>query len=434
MSNSPVQLLGQRAKAASRLLRRAGTAQKNAALHAIAEGLAHNTAQVLAANAQDVADAQAAGLSPAMIDRLRLTEKRLADMAADTRSVASLPDPVGEEYDVRLRPNGLRVARRRTPLGVLGVIYEARPNVTIDIAALSLKTGNAAILRGGKEALRSNLALVDVVKAALEETGLPADAVLYIDNPDRTLVTELLRLDQYVDMIIPRGGAALHKLCREQATIPVMTGGIGICHLFVDASTDQAKAVEIIHNAKTQRPTVCNALDTVLVHRDVAAEFLPKMAQRLAPDGVELRTDPVAFLILERALNASLDRSPFTVHGLRLTPAGPEDFDQEWLSLVLGIKVVAGLDEAVEHIAQHSTGHSDGILTETYSHAMRFVDEVDSAAVYVNASTRFTDGGQFGLGAEVAVSTQKLHARGPMGLQELTTYKWVVLGDGQVRE
>lgn len=431
MSESPLAPLGRRAKAASHVLARASTAQKNAALYAIADGLTRHQAQILAANAQDVADAKAAGLSPALVDRLLLNEKRLAGMAADTRAVAALPDPVGQEFDGRVLPNGLRVARRRTPLGVLGVIYEARPNVTVDVASLSLKTGNAAILRGGKETLRSNLALVDVIHAALEEAGLPSDAVLYIDNPDRSLVTELLRLDKYVDMIIPRGGNALHQLCREQATIPVMTGGIGICHLYVDATADQAKAVEIIHNAKTQRPTVCNALDTVLVHRDVAAEFLPKMAARLAPDGVELRADPTAFLILERA---AADRSPFSVHGLRLVPAGPEDFDQEWLSLILGVKVVSGLDEAIEHIAEHSTGHSDGILTETYSHAQRFVNEVDSAVVYVNASTRFTDGGQLGLGAEVAVSTQKLHARGPMGLQELTTYKWVVLGDGQVRE
>ncbi len=345
-------------------------------------------------------------------------------MAADTRSVATLPDPVGEEFDGRLMPNGLRIARRRTPLGVLGVIYEARPNVTIDIAALSLKTGNAAILRGGKETLRSNLALIDVIHAALDETGLPADSILYIDNPDRSLVTELLRLDQSVDMIIPRGGNALHKLCREQATIPVMTGGIGICHLFVDATADQAKAVEIIHNAKTQRPTVCNSLDTILVHRDIAVDFLPKVADRLVSDAVELRADPTATLIL--------DRGPAGA-GWKVKPAGPDDFDQEWLSLILGIKVVGGLDEAIDHIARHSTAHSDGILTENYGHAQRFVNEVDSAAVFVNASTRFNDGSQFGLGAEVAISTQKLHARGPMGLQELTTYKWVVFGDGQVR-
>ena len=424
MTESPLAELGQRAKAASRVLAKSSTAQKKAALLGIANGLERSQAQILAANAQDGADGQAAGLSPALLDRLLLNEKRLAGMAADTRSVAALPDPVGEEFDGRLMPNGLRIARRRTPLGVLGVIYEARPNVTIDIAALSLKTGNAAILRGGKETLRSNLALIDVIHTALEEAGLPADSILYIDNPDRSLVTELLRLDQSVDMIIPRGGNALHKLCREQATIPVMTGGIGICHLFVDTTADQAKAVEIIHNAKTQRPTVCNSLDTILVHRDIAVDFLPKVADRLAEDAVELRADPTATLILDRAPNSA---------GWNVKPAGPDDFDQEWLALILGIKVVGGLDEAIDHIAQHSTAHSDGILTENYGHAQRFVNEVDSAAVFVNASTRFNDGSQFGLGAEVAISTQKLHARGPMGLQELTTYKWVVFGDGQVR-
>ncbi len=441
MSESSLVSLGQRAKLASRAVARASTAQKNAALHAIADGLTRNQAEIVDVNSLDVADARAAGLSPALLDRLMLDKKRLAGIAADTRAVAALPDPVGQEFDGRVLPNGLRIARRRTPLGVLGVIYEARPNVTIDIAALSLKTGNAAILRGGKETLRSNLALVAVIQAALEETGLPADAVLYVANTDRALIVELLRLDQYVDMIIPRGGAALHKLCREQATIPVMTGGLGICHLFVDASADQAKAVEIIHNAKTQRPSVCNALDTVLVHRDAAVEFLPKMARRLAGDGVELRADPTALLILERALARSETgqsskedpRSPLPAPRSLVTPAGPDDFDQEWMRLVLGVKVVGGLDEAMDHIAQHSTAHSDGILTENYTNAMRFVNEVDSAAVFVNASTRFNDGGQLGLGAEVAVSTQKLHARGPMGLQELTTYKWVVFGDGQVR-
>lgn len=430
MSESPLISLGKRAKTASRILARASTEQKDRALLAIAAGLERSQSQILAANAQDVADGREAGLSPALLDRLLLNEQRLAGMAADTRAVAALPDPVGQEFGGRVLPNGLRVARRRTPLGVLGVIYEARPNVTIDIAALSLKTGNAAILRGGKETLRSNLALVDVIHAALEEADLPADAILYIDNPDRKLVTELLRLHEYVDLIIPRGGAGLHKLCREQATIPVITGGIGICHLFVDSTADQAKALEIIHNAKTQRPTVCNALDTVLVHRDIAAAFLPRLADRLATAGVELRADPTALLILERtqATTGAGQRD-----GWKVRPAGPDDFDQEWLSLILGVKVVGGLDEAIEHIEQHSTGHSDGILTETYSHAQRFVNEVDSAAVYVNASTRFTDGAQFGLGAEVAISTQKLHARGPMGPEELTTYKWVVFGDGHVR-
>jgi glutamate-5-semialdehyde dehydrogenase len=441
MTVSTLDVLGQRAKAASRALARATTAQKNAALHAIADGLERSRVEILAANALDLADGQAAGLSPALLDRLMINEQRLAGIAADTRSVATLPDPVGQEFDGRVLPNGLRIARRRTPLGVLGVIYEARPNVTIDIAALSLKTANAAILRGGKETLRSNLAMIEVIGAALEAAGLPADAVLYIEDTDRSLIVELLRLDQYVDMIIPRGGAALHTLCREQATVPVMTGGLGICHLFVDATADQAKAAEIIHNAKTQRPSVCNALDTVLVHRAVAAEFLPKMAARLAGDGVELRADPTALLILERALarsetgqsNEKARSETGQSEKWRVAPAGPDDFDQEWMRLVLGVKVVSGLDEAMDHIALHSTSHSDGILTETYTNAMRFVNEVDSAAVFVNASTRFNDGGQLGLGAEVAVSTQKLHARGPMGLQELTTYKWVVFGDGQIR-
>jgi len=415
---------------AARLLAIAPTAQKNAALLAIAAEMEQQQQAVLAANALDVADGAAAGLSAALLDRLMLNPARLNAMAADVRQVAALPDPVGQEFDGRTLPNGLRVARRRTPLGVLGVIYEARPNVTIDVAALSLKTGNAAILRGGKETLRSNLALAAVIRQALQTTGLPADAILYLENTDRSLITGLLRLDAYVDMIIPRGGAALHKLCREQATVPVMTGGLGICHLFVDLSANQPKALEIIHNAKTQRPSVCNALDTVLVHRAVAVEFLPGLAARLAADGVELRADPTAHVILQRAL---AHHAGLSDHGLRLLPAGPDDFDQEWMRLVLGIKVVGDMDEAIEHIAAHSTAHSDGILTEDYSNAMRFINAVDSAAVFVNASTRFNDGGQLGLGAEVAVSTQKLHARGPMGLQELTTYKWVVFGDGQVR-
>lgn len=308
-------------------------------------------------------------------------------------------------------------------MGVLGVIYEARPNVTIDIATLSLKTGNAVILRGGSETLRSNLALVAVIQAALAKVGLPAAAVQIIANPDRALVSELLRLDAYVDMLIPRGGASLHRLCREQSTIPVITGGIGICHLFVDASADLARSLDVIENAKVQRPSVCNALDTVLVHRSVAATFLPALAERLARNHVELRATPDALEILRD--NAG---------GATVVPAGPEDFDQEWLALILGVKIVDTLDEAIAHIQQHSTEHSDGILTNDWHNATRFVNAISSAAVFVNASTRFNDGGQFGLGAEVAVSTQKLHARGPMGLEALTTYKWVVYGDMHVRD
>jgi glutamate-5-semialdehyde dehydrogenase len=303
---------------------------------------------------------------------------------------------------------------------VLGVIYEARPNVTIDIAVLALKTGNAVILRGGSETLRSNIALVNAIRDALALVDLPLDAVQIIDSPDRTLVAELLRLDTYVDMIIPRGGAGLHRLCREQSTIPVITGGLGICHLYVEPSADPEGALDVIRNAKVQRPSVCNALDTLLVHREIAAAFLPRVASRLAEDGVELRADERAWEILSGRPD--------------VVQAGPADFDQEWLALILGIKVVDGLNEAIAHIQAHSTAHSDGILSNDWDHVTRFVNEVDAAAVFVNASTRFNDGGEFGLGAEVAVSTQKLHARGPMGLQELTTYKWVVVGQMHVRK
>lgn len=417
-----LQTMGQAAKAAARQLAILTTAQKNAALLAIADELTAQAALVLAENEQDVATGRAQGLSDALLDRLLLTEERLAGLVADVRRVAGLPDPVGEEMDGRVLPNGLRLCKRRIPIGVLGVIYEARPNVTIDIATLCLKTGNAVILRGGRETLRSNLALVRVIQAALAQVGLPPAAVQYIDDPDRALVTELLRLDAYVDMIVPRGGNALHRLCREQSSIPVITGGIGICHVYVDESADLAQAVAIVENAKVQRPSVCNALDTLLVHPAVAAAFLPRVAAQLAQHGVELRATGRALAILQQS-----------EHGAKVVPAGAEDFDQEWLALILGVRVVDGLDEAIAHIQAHSTEHSDSILTNNWTHASRFVNEINSAAVFVNASTRFNDGGQFGLGAEVAVSTQKLHARGPMGLAELTTYKWVCLGEGQVR-
>ena len=414
--------MGQAAKTASRRLATLTTGQKNAALRAIADELEAQAGTVLAQNALDIAAGRARELSDALLDRLLLTEKRVAALAADTRHIADLPDPIGAESGGRILPNGLRLSKRRIPIGVIGVIYEARPNVTIDIATLCLKTGNATILRGGSETSRSNLALVLVIQAALERVGLPRTAVQVIADPDRALVAGLLRLDKYVDMIVPRGGAGLHRLCREQSTVPVITGGIGICHIFVDESANLTRAVDIVENAKVQRPSVCNALDTVLVHRAVAPAFLPAMAARLAQSGVELRATGEAFDILQ------------TAGGARVRAAGPDDFDQEWLALILGVKVVDGLDQAIDHIQEHSTEHSDSILTNDLAHANRFVNEINSAAVYVNASTRFTDGGQFGLGAEVAVSTQKLHARGPMGLEELTTYKWVGIGDGQIRE
>jgi glutamate-5-semialdehyde dehydrogenase len=411
--------MGQRAKAAARILARTSTETKNALLHSIADGLKTHQDAILAANAQDLAAARAAGLRANLIDRMTLSPARLQGMAADTRNVAALPDPVGEEFDGRILPNGLRLHKRRTPLGVIGLIYEARPNVTVDIAALSLKTGNGAIMRGSSEIRRSNMAIMQVLHEALAAHNLPQDAVQYIEDTDRALVKHLLTLDAYVDMIIPRGGAGLHELCRQNSTIPVITGGIGINHIFVDASANLAQAIPIIHNAKTQRPSVCNALDTLLVHEAVADALLPQVVENLSKDGVTFRAEPKAAAIIGQHEAVS--------------PAGPQDFDTEWLSLVLGLKVVSGLDEALEHIARHATHHSDSILTDTWAHAQRFLDEVDSAAVYVNASTRFTDGAQFGLGAEVAISTQKLHARGPMGLQELTTYKWIILGEGHVR-
>ncbi|MBN1873590.1 MAG: glutamate-5-semialdehyde dehydrogenase [Anaerolineae bacterium] len=413
--------MGKAARGASRELAKLTTDQKNAALQAIADEIEAQAEMVLAQNALDIEDGRAKGLSDALLDRLLLTEKRMAGLAADTRNVATLSDPVGAEIEGRVLPNGIRLSRRRTPIGVLGVIYEARPNVTIDIATLSLKTGNAVILRGGSETLRSNLALVQVIQTALANQRIPRDAVQYIANPDRALVTELLHLDAYVDMIIPRGGAGLHKLCREQSTIPVITGGLGICHLYVEPGADVEGALNVIENSKVQRPSVCNALDTLLVHVDIASSFLPKLAARLNPHGVKFYADGPAFTIL------------YTQEKTTVIEARPEDFDQEWLSLTLSVRLVDNLDEAITHIQTHGTGHSDGILTNDWKHATRFVNEIDSAAVFVNASTRFNDGGQFGLGAEVAVSTQKLHARGPMGLEALTTYKWVVYGDMHVR-
>jgi glutamate-5-semialdehyde dehydrogenase len=412
--------MGQRARQAARQLALTSTEQKNATLHAIADALEAHRDDILAANRVDLEAGRANGMSEALLDRLDL-QKRLDGVIRDARSVASLTDPVGEVFDVKTLDNGLHVSKRRTPLGVLGVIYEARPNVTVDVATLSLKTSNAVILRGGKETIHSNKALIAAIREALESCGLPADSVQFIDSPDRQYVMDLLKLHQYVDMIIPRGGNSLHSFCRENSTIPVITGGIGICHLYVDVTADQDAALAIIHNAKTQRPSVCNALDTVLVNQQVAAEFLPRVVQHLGASGVSFRAEPRAL----DALGAAADST--------VQPAGPEDFDTEWLSLVLSLKVVDTLDEAIEHIRAHSTAHSDGILTRTPEHIERFLNEIDSAAVYANASTRFTDGSALGLGAEIAISTQKMHARGPMGLVELTTYKWVIIGDGHVR-
>ena len=413
--------MGKRARTASYELARTSTQHKNAVLMALADALEANAETILTANRQDLDDARAAGTDATwIIDRLDL-EKRMTGMIADVRKVADLLDPVGKEFDARVLDNGLKVCRRRVPIGVLGVIYEARPNVTIDVAVLALKTGNAAILRGGKEVMRSNLELVKIIGDTLVACGLPADAIQYIASTDRKYVGEMLKLHQYIDMIIPRGGNSLHTFCRENSTIPVITGGLGICHLYVDETADLDAALLIIQNSKTQRPAVCNALDTLLVKQDIAADFLPRVVEFLGKDHVTFRAEPRALA----ALNGSRDES--------VQPAGKDDFDTEWMSLILGLKVVDGLDEAIDHIHHHSTQHSDGILTQNMDDANRFLDEVDSAAVLVNASTRFNDGSALGLGAEIAVSTQKLHARGPMALEELTTYKWIIIGEGQVR-
>lgn len=412
--------MGKAAKAASYRLAQLSAREKNQALEVIADNLEANAAEILAANEQDLAEARQNGLSEAMLDRLQLTPARLSSIANDVRQVCKLADPVGQVIDGGMLDSGLRIERRRVPLGVVGVIYEARPNVTVDVASLCLKTGNAAILRGGKETWRTNAATVKVIQHALASCGLPTAAVQAIESPDRALVNEMLRMDQYIDMLIPRGGAGLHKLCREQSTIPVITGGIGVCHIFVDNSADIAPALKVIVNAKTQRPSTCNTVETLLVHRDIAPTFLPALSQQMATSGVTLHADENAIALL-------------TEGPAKLVPVKADEYDNEFLSLDLNVKLVDGLDDAIDHIRVHGTQHSDAILTRTLRHADRFVNEVDSSAVYVNASTRFTDGGQFGLGAEVAVSTQKLHARGPMGLEALTTYKWIGYGDDTIR-
>ena len=413
----------QEARQAALILRTLPREVKDRALDLLAEKLIKEQDAIIAANERDLLQAQTSGLAPAMIDRLRLDSGRLAGIAADLRKVTELDDPVGKVFDAQVMPNGLQVHKVRVPIGVLAVIYESRPNVTIDVTGLAIKSGNAVILRGGSETLHSNRALVAVIRAALAEGGLPQGAVQFIDSPDRSLVMDMLQMNDQIDMLIPRGGAGLHRFCRENSRIPVITGGIGVCHLFVDKNADLPAAVQVIRNAKVQRPSVCNALDTVLVHRDVADEFIRAIVRILSTDGVTFRLDPEALA----EISPYLELQPF------VAPAGLEDFDTEWLSLVLGIKVVAGLDEALAHIQAHSTGHSDGILTQDKANAERFVQMVDSAAVYVNASTRFTDGSQLGLGAEVAISTQRLHARGPMALEALTTYKWVIRGENHVR-
>ena len=413
---------GQRAQRAARQLARQATAWKNQALLNMAAALEQEQEPILAANAADYRAAQADGMNDAMLDRLRLTPERLREMAAEVRGIAALPDPVAEVIEARILDNGLRVERRRVPLGVIASIYESRPNVTVDIAALALKSGNACLLRGGKESLESNTALVKLLRQSIAAAGLSPDNVQFVDNPARELVDTLLGMKDCINLLVPRGGPELIKFIAERAAMPVVTGGVGVCHAYVDQAADYGKAANIIINAKTQRPTVCNALDTALLHAAAAPGCLPTLARELAAAGVELRCDHRALSILgpESGLNA--------------TAATAADWGQEFLSLTAAIKIVDSLEEALEHIETYGSGHTEAIITEDAAAAERFLNEVDAAAVIVNASTRFTDGAQLGLGAEVGISTQKFHARGPLGLRELTSYKWVIIGDGQVRE
>ncbi|MGY6773504.1 glutamate-5-semialdehyde dehydrogenase [Gallibacterium sp. ZY190522] len=415
-----LQQIGQQAKQASYQLATLSHQQKNSALAKIAEQLKDRQSDILAANAKDIENARQQGLSDALIDRLLLTESRLDSIIHEVKHIISLADPVGNIIDGAELDSGIRIQRKRVPLGVIGVIYEARPNVTVDVACLCLKTGNAVILRGGKETTHSNRILVEIIQQALLQSQLPATAVQAITDPDRNLITQLLKLDRYVDMIIPRGGAGLHKLCKEQSTIPVIVGGIGICHLFVEESADIEKSLKVIHNAKTQRPSTCNTLETLLVQESIAETFLPRLAAYNQAPQITFHADTAAKAILQQ-------------HCKRVYALDEKSLSEEWLSYDLNVVIVKDIEQAIAHIHHYGSQHSDGILSQNPQRLMQFAQQVDSAAVYLNASTRFTDGGEFGLGAEVAVSTQKLHARGPMGLEALTTYKWICQGDYATR-
>lgn len=412
--------MGKAARQASYQLATLSAAEKNRVLLIIADMLEQFSEEIITANNDDMDAARQAQISESILDRLLLTPSRLAAIANDVRQICRLEDPIGKVIDGGIMDSGLKLERRRVPLGVVGVIYEARPNVTIDVATLCLKTGNAVILRGGKETVNTNRAMVSIIQRALEKFNLPAAAVQAIDDPDRTLVAELLKMDRYIDMLIPRGGQSLHKLCREHSTIPVITGGIGVCHMFVDESADFDKALTLIENAKTQRPSTCNTLETLLVHKAIAYTFLPQLSAKMAACNVTLHASSEALVLLEN-------------EPAKAVLINDAEYDDEWLSLDLNVALVDDMNEAIDHIRVHGSAHSDSILTRSIANAEYFVRQVDSAAVYINASTRFTDGAQFGLGAEVAVSTQKLHARGPMGLEALTTYKWIGYGDDLIR-
>lgn len=414
MTTTPIPELAKRAKAASRVLATASTAQKNQALLDAADRLVASTSEILEANAKDVADARDAGIAEGLIDRLRLDEGRIKGMADGLRQVAGLPDPVGEVLDGWVRPNGLRISRVRVPLGVVAIIYESRPNVTSDAAGLCLKSGNAAFLRGSSTAINSNMAIAEVLRGAVEAAGLPRDSIVLVDDVSREAAVEFMQQPDYVDCLIPRGGPSLIRTILDNATVPYVIDGDGNCHVYIDSAADLDMAETVLFNAKTQRPSVCNAAESLVVHADVADQFLPRVDKLL--ENVELVGDERARAAIPRAGVAT-----------------EEDFGKEFLDMKMSIKVVDSLDEAIEHVNETGTGHSESIITNDYRAAERFLAEVDAAAVLQNASTRFVDGEEFGFGAEIGISTQKLHARGPMGLQQLTTAKYIVRGDGQTR-
>jgi len=405
------------AKHAARILAAAGTAKKNEALNAISAAILAGQEDILSANREDLESAGQSGMSESLLDRLTLSRERIAGIAEGVRQVAALPDPIGEVTRMTTRPNGLVIGRRRVPLGVIGIIYEARPNVTVDAAVLCLKSGNAVILRGGKEAFRSNAALVRIMRDTLERSGLPRDCICFVEDTSRKSADELMGLRGYLDLLIPRGGKGLIRSVTEHARVPVIETGVGVCHVYVEKDADLQMGAEILFNAKCSRPSVCNAAETLLVDRSVAREFLPMAYEFLKGRNVELRGCITTQEIL----------------GDIVVPATAEDWDTEYGDYILSVKVVSGMDEALSFIARHGTGHSECIVTNNYLSAQRFLNEVDAAAVYVNASTRFTDGFEFGLGAEIGISTQKMHARGPMGLEELTSSKYVIYGTGQLR-
>ena len=414
--SSYMETLGNRAKEASRQAARLGTTEKNKGLLSVAEEILLEKEQILSENQIDIVCAEENGMKPALVDRLRLTEKRLEDMAEGLRQIASLDDPVGEVLSMKNRPNGLRIGQKRVPIGVIGIIYESRPNVTADAFGLCFKTGNAVILRGGSDAINSNKAIVRAIKVGLRKVRLPQDIILLVEDTDRNIVNEMMQLHGVIDVLIPRGGKGLISNVVKNSTVPVIETGTGNCHIYVDETADLGMAVEIIENAKTQRMGVCNACESLVVHSNIAEQAIPLIARKLKSHNVEMRGDELACSLCEDII-----------------PASQEDWGTEYLDAIISIKTVNSIDDAIKHINTYNTGHSETIITKDYDHALRFQDEIDAAAVYVNASTRFTDGFEFGFGAEIGISTQKLHARGPMGLLALTTTKYVIFGNGQIR-